>query len=64
MLDPAGKVLADLPLFTEAALSYPVPVYAHRPTVYSRLGDWLPYTVFVLMGLYGLRLVWRVRRED
>lgn len=64
VLDPAGKVLADLPLFTEAALSYPVPVYAHRPTVYSRLGDWLPYTVFVLMGLYGILLIRRVRRED
>ena len=64
VLDPAGRVLADLPLFTEAALSYPVPVYARRPTVYSRLGDWFPYTVFVLMGLYGILLIRRVRRED
>lgn len=64
VLDPAGRVLADLPLFTEAALSYPVPVYAHKETTYSRLGDWLPYTVFVLMGLYGLVLIWRSHQED
>lgn len=64
VLDPAGRVLADLPLFTEAALSFPVPVYAHKPTIYSLLGDWLPYTVFVLMGLYGILLMWRVRREN
>ena len=41
-----------------------MPVYAHKETVYSRLGDWLPYTVFVLMGLYGLVLIRRARRED
>ena len=64
VLDPAGRVLADLPLFTEAALSFPVPVYAHKETVYSLLGDWLPYTVFVLMALYGIVLIWRARREN
>ncbi len=63
VLDPAGRVLADLPLFTEAALSYPVPVYAHKATTYVLLGDWLPYTAFILMGLYGLVLLWRSRRE-
>lgn len=64
VLDPAGRILADLPLFTEAALSYPVPVYVHKETVYSLLGDWLPYTVFVLMGLYGIVLIRRARRES
>ncbi len=64
VLNPAGRILKDLPLFTEGALSYPVPVYARKPTVYSILGDWLPYTIFILMGLYGLLLVWRIRRED
>ncbi|MBQ7165972.1 MAG: hypothetical protein IJR93_03350, partial [Treponema sp.] len=64
VLDPAGRVLADLPLFTEAALSFPVPVYAHKETVFSLLGDWLPYTVFVLMALYGIVLIWRARREN
>ena len=40
-----------------------MPVYAHKATTYALLGDWLPYTAFILMGLYGLVLLWRSRRE-
>lgn len=52
VVDPAGKVLQSLPPFSESAMSFKVPVYPHRATVYSRFGDWLPYSIFVLMGLY------------
>ena len=56
VVDPAGKVIADQPLFEESALVYDVPVYEHKLTTYSRFGNWLPYlclTVFLLCCLYA-----------
>ena len=49
---PAGKVLADLPLFEEGALSYKVPIYERKKTVYSRYGDWLPWCLILLAFIY------------
>jgi apolipoprotein N-acyltransferase len=56
VVDPAGKVIADQPLFEESALVYDVPVYEHKMTTYARFGNWLPYlclAVFVLCCLYA-----------
>ena len=49
VIDPTGRVLADLPLFEEGALSYKVPIYERKTTVYALLGDWLPYTLIFLV---------------
>lgn len=42
VVDPAGKILADLPLFEAKALSYEVPVYEREITPYAFFGNWLP----------------------
>ena len=48
VIDPTGKVLADLPLFEDGALSFKVPIYGRERTVYSIFGDWLPYSLILL----------------
>jgi len=56
VVDPAGKVIADQPLFEESSLVYDVPVYEHKMTTYARFGNWLPYlciVIFVLCCLYA-----------
>ena len=56
VVDPAGKVVADQPLFEESSLVYDVPVYEHKMTTYARFGNWLPYlciVIFILCSLYA-----------
>ena len=55
VLDPAGKILADQPLFEDSAIAYDVPVYKRVITPYARFGNWLPYScivVFVLVSIF------------
>ena len=47
VVDPAGKVVADLPLFEDAAMDYEVPVYKREMTTYARFGNWLPYLLLI-----------------
>ncbi len=53
VVDPKGEILADLPLFTEAALGYSVPVYARKNTIYARCGDWFIYIIVAFIALYA-----------
>lgn len=56
VVDPAGKVIADQPLFEESSMVCDVPVYEHKMTTYARFGNWLPYLciiIFVLCCLYA-----------
>ncbi len=53
VVDPAGRILADMPLFEEDSLRVMVPVYEHAFTPYAILGDWLP-AACVLIILYLL----------
>ena len=56
VVDPAGKVIADQPLFEESSLVYDVPIYEHKMTTYARFGNWLPYlciVIFVLCCIYA-----------
>ena len=64
VIDPTGKILADLPLFEEGALSYRVPIYARTMTVYARLGNWLPYLLIALVFAYIAFAVRRAKREE
>ena len=55
VVDPAGKVIADQPLFEESSLVYDVPVYEHKMTTYARFGNWLPYlclAIFIVCCLH------------
>ncbi len=54
VLDPAGRIIDDLPVFTEDALCAKVPVYKRQLTFFARWGDWLIYLCFCCMGGYIL----------
>ncbi len=61
VIDPTGRVLADLPLFQEDALSYKVPIYERKMTVYANYGDWLPWCLIFLSFAY---IFFAVKRKD
>ena len=42
LIDPNGRVLEQLPAFTEGVLVGEVPLYTGGTTLYRRWGDWLP----------------------
>jgi len=42
VIDPTGRVLADLPLFESAYLNVDVPIYPRTITFYARFRDWFP----------------------
>ncbi len=49
VIGPYGEILAELPLFTEAALAVEVPVYIEKEfTPYTVFGDYLP---LIFMGI-------------
>ena len=48
VVDPSGKVIADLPLFEDVALAYDIPVYKRTMTTYARFGNWLPYLCIII----------------
>ena len=54
VVDPAGRIIADIPVFTEAARTVPVPIYRRSQTIYARFGDWFAYLLFSAIGLYCL----------
>jgi len=62
VVDPAGRIIADLPVFTEAALATSVPIYQHTTTIYEKCGDWFAYLCFIFMAgfaLYYFVQLWR-----
>ncbi len=57
VVDPAGKIVNDLDLFKSDVMCTKVPVFKHKPTIFSIYGDWLVYTIFVLCSAYFLFLI-------
>ena len=53
IVDPKGKIVADLPLFEKTYLSQSVPVYENISTSYMLFGEWLSL-LFVAYILYVL----------
>jgi len=49
VVDPAGTVISDMPLFVADSIRVPVPVYPRTITFYSRFGDWLPMLLLVVI---------------
>ena len=50
VVDPTGKVIADLPLFEEAALAADIPVFKREMTTYARFGNWIPYLCLIIFA--------------
>lgn len=70
VVDPTGRIVKDLPLFKECAMTVDVPVYERKHTVYSRLGNWLPcisIIIICLLAIYFIAITWnwpkRTRRR-
>lgn len=67
VVDPSGRVIEDLPVFTTAALSAEVPIYKRAETVYSKYGDWFAYICLAFIAFeafYTLICVWQVKDES
>lgn len=60
VIDPTGRVLADLPLFESGFLNADVPIYHRRVTFYARFRDWLPAALALI--ILGALLVSARRR--
>lgn len=43
IIDPDGRIIADLPPFIDAVLVDTVPVYDGRTSIYTRFGDWFAW---------------------
>ncbi len=54
VIDPTGRVIADLPLFEAGFLNADVPIYPRTVTFYARYRDWFPaaLTGFILLALF------------
>ena len=64
VVNPAGKIIQDLPLFETVAMSVSVPIYKHTNTIYACLGDWFIYTIIVFIALVILILfIFRIKPE-
>lgn len=63
MIDPLGRITAQLPLNEAGWLDAALP-QAHTPTVFARSGEWpvLAFVTFLLFSLIG-RHIWRARRK-
>ena len=57
VVNPVGKVIADLPLFKQDYLYTEVPVFEKATTLYGFLGDWLPVLCSVLV-------VWTIFKKE
>lgn len=54
VVNPAGQVIADQPLFEDSSLAVDVPIYKRVITPYARFGNWLPYSCLVLFILTAI----------
>lgn len=54
VLDPAGKVICELPLFEACSSICDIPVYKRTTTTYARFGNWLPFVLNIFLLLYFL----------
>lgn len=54
IVTPDGRITADEPLFEESALAAEIPVYEHKETLYSLLGNYFPYACLFFIAAYCL----------
>ena len=61
--DPAGKIVADLPLFCEKGECLKVPVFERYTTFYCIAGDWLPVLLLIAVFAFWLRTSVKVKKQ-
>ena len=55
VVNPTGKIICDMEVFKQQAVSCQIPIYKRSRTVYSVLGDWFAYLIFFFMGLFLIK---------
>ena len=56
VVNPAGKIIADQPLFEDSSIAVDVPIYKRVLTPYARFGNWLPYSCIVIFVLVSIMM--------
>jgi apolipoprotein N-acyltransferase len=65
VVDPAGRILAEMPLFVSDSMAVSIPVYKRQITVYALFGNWLPRLLAVLAaGYFIYTIVTEKQPED
>ena len=64
VINPAGKIIADMPLFEEAAITVDVPIYKHKMTTYARFGNWLIYLIIILFASFAVYYALTFEKDD
>lgn len=64
VIDPAGKILVDQPLFQDSSVAYEVPVYRRTITTYARFGNWLPYLSIIILFFVSVRMFMSFTQSD
>ncbi len=64
VVKPNGDILQELPLFEEGVMACSVPIYEHKPTVYSTWGNWLCTLLFTMMGIVTLYVMINIYGSD
>jgi apolipoprotein N-acyltransferase len=62
-VDPVGRIVAQTGLFEDAVVDRDVPLMSGM-TMYTRIGDLLPLTCLIVLGLLAGRPVFRKWRGD
>ncbi len=60
VINPRGDIINDLPLFEEASGAFTVPIYEHKPTVYSRYGEWFAYLLITFFFIYMAYVIYNI----
>ncbi len=64
VVDPTGKILADLPLFESDSMAYDVPVYNRTMTTFARFGNWFPSIVIFVVIIYCIYMILEMPQPD
>lgn len=64
VVNPAGTIIADQPLFEDSSLAFDVPIYKRELTPYARFGNWLPYSFLALFVLVSIIMACTFTYDD
>lgn len=64
VITPSGRVIASMPLFEACSLAVEIPVYNRTTTTYALLGNYIPWTLFILLMFYGIYSFLTFSKDD
>ena len=64
VLNPAGKIVAEMPLFEQASITVDVPIFERKMTTYAKFGNWLPYSAIVFFVFFAIYYYFSFEHSD